>query len=118
MDKVARQHHGAHARLLRVGYDAAMLLTLQILKIVPGSYRAHVMEGREHLGDYDASNVAEAIRLAAENPLPDLAGFHVWYEHICAGSVSAGEMRGESEALAERLIELHSKFRNFDAGGV
>lgn len=89
-----------------------MLLTLHIIKIESGDYRAHVMEGTEHLGDYEASSIREAILLAAENPLPDLAGFHLWYEHVCAGSVSAGEMRADAAALAlaQQLVERHAKF--------
>lgn len=88
-----------------------MLLTLHIIKLERGTYRAHVMEGGEHLGDYDAPRIAEAILLAAENPLPDLAGFHLWYEHVCAGSVSAGDMRSDPEGLADRLMALHNKFK-------
>ncbi|CAN7365625.1 hypothetical protein [Acidovorax sp. LjRoot117] len=87
-----------------------MLLTLHIIKIDSGDYRAHVMEGTQHLGHYDAVSIREAILLAAENPLPDLAGFHLWYEHVCAGSVTAGEMRDDSDGLAEKLLELFRKF--------
>ena len=87
-----------------------MLLTLHIIKIESGDYRAHVMEGAKHLGHYDASSIREAILLAAENPLPDLAGFHLWYEHVCAGSTSAGEMREDAERLAGKLIALFKKF--------
>lgn len=87
-----------------------MILTLRILRIQSGDYRAHVIEGAEHLGHYDASSIKECIALAVENPLPDLAGFHVWYEHVCAGSVSAGEMRDDAEGLADRLLELYKKF--------
>lgn len=87
-----------------------MLLTLHIIKIESGDYRAHVMEGAQHLGDYEASSIREAILLAAENPLPDLAGFHLWYEHVCAGSVSAGEMREGADALAQRLVERYAMF--------
>lgn len=88
-----------------------MLLTLQIIKIRSGDYRAHVMEGAVHLGHYDAGSISEAILLAAENPLPDLAGFHLWYEHVCAGTVSAGEMREDAKTLAERLANLYGVFR-------
>ncbi len=87
-----------------------MLLTLHIIKIESGDYRAHVMEGAQHLGNYDTSSIKECILLAAENPLPDLAGFHLWYEHVCAGTVTAGEMRSDAEALAERLVALHGLF--------
>lgn len=87
-----------------------MLLTLHILKIESGDYRAHVMEGTQHLGNYDATSIRECILLAAENPLPDLAGFHLWYEEVSAGSVSAGEMRADAEGLAHRLITLYAKF--------
>ncbi|CAN7703041.1 hypothetical protein LJR066_005701 [Acidovorax sp. LjRoot66] len=88
-----------------------MLLTLHIIKIESGDYRAHVMEGAQHLGDYEASSIREAILLAAENPLPDLAGFHLWYEHVCAGSVSASNMRIDPEGLAQRLMALHGQFK-------
>lgn len=68
------------------------------------------MGGTQHLGDYEATSIREAILLAAENPLPDLAGFHLCYEHVCAGSVSAGEMREDADGLAQRLAALHKKF--------
>lgn len=87
-----------------------MLLTLHIIKIESGDYRAHVMEGTQHLGIYDATIIKECILLAAENPLPDLAGFHLWYEHVCVGTVSAGEMRADAESLANRLMALYGKF--------
>jgi len=89
-----------------------MLLTLHIIKIESGDYRAHVMEGAQHLGEYETTRIADAIRLAAENPLPDLAGFHLWYEHVSVGSVTVGNMRSDSEALARRLVELHALFKN------
>ena len=94
-----------------------MLLTLHIIKIESGDYRAHVMEGVQHLGDYETTSIAEAIRLAAENPLPDLAGFHIWYEHISIGSVPADDMRRDPEALARRLVELHALFRSSHSKG-
>ena len=49
--------------------------------------------------------------LAAENPLPELEGFHLWHEHVCAGTVTAGEMRSDAEALAAKLAGLHATFR-------
>jgi hypothetical protein len=88
-----------------------MLLTLHIIKIESGDYRAHVMEGTQHLGDFETTSIAEAIRLATENPLPELAGFHLWYEHVSVGSVTAGEMRSDPETLARRLVELHALFK-------
>ena len=88
-----------------------MLLTLHIIKIESGDYRANVMEGTQHLGNYEATSIRECILLAAENPLPDLAGFHLWYETVCAGTVTAGEMRADAENLASKLTALHAKFR-------
>lgn len=87
-----------------------MLLTLHILKIESGDYRGQVMEGMAHLGDYEATSIRECILLASENPLPDLAGFHLWYEHVCAGTVTADEMREAAEELADRLVALHGLF--------
>lgn len=89
-----------------------MLLTLHILKIESGDYRGQVMGGAAHLGDYEATSIRECILLASENPLPDLAGFHLWYEHVCAGTVTAGEMREDAEALAGKLAALHATFRD------
>jgi len=39
-------------------------------------------------------------------------GFHLWYEHVCAGSVPAGDMRRDPEALAQKLVELHALFKD------
>lgn len=87
-----------------------MLLALHIVKIDSGAYRAHVMGGAVQLGDYQSSSISECILLAAENPLPDLVGFHLWYEHVSMGTVSAGEMRADAEALAKELVHRHAKF--------
>ncbi len=59
---------------------------------------------------YEASGIKEAILLAAENPLPDLAGFHLWYEHVSVGTVFAGEMRANAEVQAKELMVRHAKF--------
>lgn len=83
---------------------------MHILKIESGDYRAHFIERTQHLGDYEASSIKEAILLAAENPLSDLAGFHLWFEYVSVGTVSAGEMRFNAEVLAKELMVRHAKF--------
>ena len=87
--------HGAArgASYALLGAQCRMLLTLHIVKIGSGDYRGHVMEGTQHLGNYDAASIIEAIMLAAENPLPDPTGFHIWYEHVCAGTTLLSDMR-------------------------
>ncbi|RYF32064.1 MAG: hypothetical protein EOO23_00295 [Comamonadaceae bacterium] len=93
-----------------------MLLTLHIVKIESGDYRGHVMEGTQHLGNYDAASIKEAIMLAAENPLPDLTGFHIWYEHVCAGTTLLSDMRTDPDEIAQRLVSLHSVVRGLIGG--
>lgn len=88
-----------------------MLFTLHIIKLEPGQYRAHVMEGHAHLGDCEADSISAAIQLMAENPLPETAGFHIWYEGVCAGTTPVADMRSDPKGLAERLVALHSRFR-------
>ncbi len=41
-----------------------MLLSLHILKIEPGHFRAHVIDGREELGTSDTISISAAIREA------------------------------------------------------
>ena len=64
------------------------------------------------LGEYDALSIGAAIRQAAQQPMPDLSGFHVWFEHVCAGTVSASNMRIDPEGLAQRLMALHGQFKS------
>jgi hypothetical protein len=74
-----------------------MLLSLHIVKIKPGHYRAHVMDGREELGTFDTISISAAIREAGGHALPDLSGYHVWYEHVCAGvSAKIGPKRSSA----------------------
>lgn len=88
-----------------------MLLSLHITKVDPGHYRARVLDGREEVGEFDAMSIGAAIRECAQQPMPGLSGFHVWYEHVCAGTVSPSTMRIDPEGLAQRLMALHGAFK-------
>ena len=48
-----------------------MLLTLHISKIEPGNYRVLVLDGREEVDQWEAPNVAAAIRQWAERFRPE-----------------------------------------------
>ena len=76
----------------------AMLLSLHIAKVEPGLYRTRVMHGREEVGEYESINVSSAIREAAHHRIPDLSGYHVWYEHVCAGTCATSNMRIDPRA--------------------
>jgi hypothetical protein len=89
-----------------------MLLSLHIIKIEPGHYRAHVMDGREELGTIDTVSIGAAVREAGGHALPDLSGYHVWYEHVCAGTCTPSNMRIDPEGLAQRLMALHGQFKS------
>lgn len=89
-----------------------MLLSLHMIKIEPGHYRAHVMDGREELGTFDTISISAAIREAGNQALPDLSGYHVWYEHVCAGTCTPSNMRIDPEGLAQRLMALHGQFKS------
>ncbi|WP_315531791.1 hypothetical protein [Delftia acidovorans] len=39
-----------------------------------------------------------------------MAGFHIWYGHVCIGTTSLHAMRHDAETLAQRLVSLHSQF--------
>ncbi|MBO9680924.1 MAG: hypothetical protein J7556_22080 [Acidovorax sp.] len=88
-----------------------MILTLRITKIDPGHYRAEVLDGREELGEFDAPGIGAAIRQCAQGEMPDLSGFHIWYEHVCAGTVSVPNMRIDPEGIAQRLMALHGSIK-------
>lgn len=89
-----------------------MLLSLHIVKLGPGHYRAHVMDGREEVGEFETVSIGAALRQAGDTPMPGLSGFHVWYEHVCAGTTSASNMRIDPEGLAQRLMALHGQFKS------
>ena len=88
-----------------------MILTLRIDKIEPGNYRAQVFDGREELGEFGAPGIAAAIRQCAGQPMPDLSGYHVWYEHVCAGTIPMSNMRIDPDGIAQRLMALHGAVR-------
>lgn len=88
-----------------------MILTVHIIRLEAGRYRGIVFEASEHLGEFDTSSIAEAIRLAGEQSHDEQCGFHLWYEHVCAGTVSGNDLRTSSHDLAERLARLHQTYR-------
>lgn len=88
-----------------------MILTLRIDKIETGNYRAQVFDGREELGEFGAPGIAAAIRQCAGQPMPDLSGYHVWYGHVCAGTIPMSNMRIDPDGIAERLMSLHGSVR-------
>lgn len=91
------------------------MLSLHIVKVEPGHYRAHVMDGREELGTFDSMSISAAIREAGERADPalsGLSGYHVWYEHVCAGTCTPSNMRIDPEGLAQRLMALHGQFKS------
>jgi glycine/D-amino acid oxidase-like deaminating enzyme len=81
-----------------VSYDDLILLSLHIVNFEPCHYRAHVMDGREELGTFDTMSISAAVREAAGHALPDLSGYHVWYEHVCARSCTPSNMRIDPES--------------------
>lgn len=90
----------------------AVILTLHISKIEPGNYRVAVMDGREELEEWGAPSIGDSIRQCGQAEMPDLSGFHIWYEHVCAGTVSMSNMRIDPEGLAQRLLSLHGQFKS------
>ncbi|WP_258007452.1 hypothetical protein [Alicycliphilus denitrificans] len=88
-----------------------MILTLKIDKIEPGRYRAVVLDGREEMDEWGASGIGDAIRQCGQAQMPDLSGFHIWYEHVCAGTISMSNMRIDPEGIAQRLMSLHSSIK-------
>jgi len=88
-----------------------MILTLQISKIEPGHYHAAVLNGRSEMDEWEASGIGEAIRQCAQAKMPELSGFHIWYEHVCAGTVPLQNMRIDPEGIAQRLMTLHGSIR-------
>lgn len=88
-----------------------MILTLHISKIEPGRYRAAVLDGREELDEWGASGIGDAIRQCGQAQMPDLSGMHIWYEHVCAGTISMANMRIDPEGIAQRLMALHGSIK-------
>lgn len=54
-----------------------MILTVHIIKLHSGHYRGLVFEGSEQLGEFDASSIDEALRLAGEQSHDEQCGFHL-----------------------------------------
>lgn len=87
-----------------------MLLTLHISKIEPGNYRALVLDGREEVDQWEAPNIATAIRDCGQDGTPGLVGFHIWYGHVCLGTTALIDMRREPDVISQRLVDLYSQF--------
>ena len=112
MNSILCRNTGTHTKPAQRGlFDTPMILTLHITKIDPGHYRAEVLDGREELGEFDAPGIGAAIRQCAQGEMPDLSGFHIWYEHVCAGTVSVPNMRIDPEGIAQRLMALHGSIK-------
>ncbi|WP_281399057.1 hypothetical protein [Paenacidovorax monticola] len=43
--------------------------------------------------------------------MPGLSGMHVWYEHVCAGTLPLSSMRTDPHAIAQQLMVLHGSLR-------
>ena len=88
-----------------------MILTLHISKIEPGNYRVAVLDGREEMDEWGAPTIGAAIRQCGQAEMPDLSGFHIWYEHVCVGTTSMSNMRIDPDGIAQRLMALHGAFK-------
>lgn len=86
----------------------SMILTLRILKSHSNRYRTKVCKGNREVICFESGTIGMAIREAAAHTFPDLEGFEVWFEHVCAGTLLPSNMRSDPEGLAQRLITLHS----------
>lgn len=89
-----------------------MLLTMYIVKVDSNRFQTHVIrdEGSE-LAAFESPSISMALRKVASHALPDLSGFHIWYEHVCAGTTLPTTMRSDPEGLAHRLIAMHAMFK-------
>lgn len=87
-----------------------MLLTLHISKIETGNYRVLVLDGREEVDQWEAPNIATAIRDCGQDGTPGLLGFHIWYGNVCVGTTAMSCMRSDSEVIAQRLLDLYPLF--------
>ncbi len=87
-----------------------MIYTLRIDKEGSGSYAVRVLDGRDEVAVFQAATISGAIRDCAVGTLPGLDGFHIWYGHVSIGTMSLYAMRHDAEALAQRLVSLHSQF--------
>ena len=88
-----------------------MILTLYISKELPGLYSGRIcLSNDELLIEYTSDTIANAIEDAAKEGIPDVAGFHTWYEGVCLGSVHCDEMLSDPESLAQRALQLRAMF--------
>lgn len=88
-----------------------MILTLRIHRAGPGHYHAAVLDGPEELGTLHAPTLGAAIQQCAQDWMPGLSGMHVWYEHVCAGTLPLSSMRTDPHAIAQQLMVLHGSLR-------
>lgn len=63
--------------------------------------------GTDHFGPYGASGILEDFWRCVDQSMPDLSGYHVWFEHICAGINPMSNLRIDPEGIAQRLMSLH-----------
>lgn len=89
----------------------AMILTLHIKKLEPGTYRAEVTGTQFGTAQFEIGGIAEAIQKCASVPLEGASAFHIWYEHVCIGTTPIMNMQYDALALARRLEQLHGQVR-------
>ena len=89
-----------------------MIYSLYITKDAPGIYTSRICVGSdsEPIIDFVTDTIGNAIREVADQGLPGVVGFHVWYRALCLGTIPIAEMLRDSESLAERAVKLKAMF--------
>lgn len=91
-----------------MAFNEPRILTLQIDKVAPGQYRTEVCGGGAQVTDESTySTIAEAIREEAR-AVPDGFAYYmeVRYHGLSSGTVALAELPQQSEAIADRLMDL------------
>ncbi len=73
-------------------------------------YYVRILDGLVTLFSFQVGSISDALRIGGADTQNGLAGFHIWYGHVCIGTTSLHAMRHDAETLAQRLVSLHSQF--------
>lgn len=84
-----------------------MVFTLCIERPRLGVYEVVVSLSGDTVWTFTGRDLSAVLKKYASHSIENVRYFLVWYEHVCAGTVDASEIRADPELFARRVHSLH-----------